>query len=99
MGFYSYFRIAQEYCPEELRGFEPALDYETARIMQAWEYDTRLLNPAFIDWAIHYAYDNIVERMGDEIAASHIQPTEKYVSLRNRKAGRKKDRRVTAAVP
>lgn len=81
MRFYLYVRIAEKYCPAELRGFEPALDYEAARIMEAYEYDPTLDGHGFIHWAIRHAYDNIVERIGDEIAASHIQPTEKYVSI------------------
>lgn len=99
MGFYKYFREAKKYCPEKLRGFEPALDYEVARILQAWEYDTEYKDLCFMEWAIRYAYDNIVERMGEQIAALNIQPSEEYVCIRNRKAGRKTDRGATAPIP
>lgn len=81
MGFYQYFRLVQKYCPKELRGFEPALDYEAARIMQAWEYDISLESISFVNWAIQRGYDNIVERIGDKIAASHLRPTEEYVGI------------------
>ena len=88
MGFYQYFRLAKKYCPKELKGFEPALDYEAARIMQAWGYDISSESISFVNWAIRYGYDNIVERIGDKIAASHLQPTEEYVSIGNRQTRR-----------
>ena len=84
LGFYYYFNLAKKYCPRSLRGFEPALDYEIARIFQSWEYVDDPHDSCFVEWATRYAYDNIVERIGDEIAASHLQPTEEYVCIRNR---------------
>ena len=99
MGFYKYFREAKKYCPEMLRGFEPALDYEVARIMQAWEYEVECEDRCFIEWAIRYAYDNIVERMGYQIAALNIRSSEEYVCVRNRKVRQKTDRRTSASIP
>lgn len=98
MQFYFYFEMARKYCPKELRGFEPALDYEAARIMQAWEYDPTLNGHAFILWAIRRAYDNIVERIGDEIAASNVQPVKNNVGVTDREAGSKADRGTVAPI-
>ena len=85
MGFYVYFRIAKYFCPRKLKPFAPAIYYEVARELEKeCKYissDHFYVTQKMLDPIYRIAYDRIVERIGDKIAAAHLQPTEEYVRL------------------